>query len=357
MPRPGLFGLHQANRDFSQPESWGKNQFNSSFPAALVCYMGARQIEPVYLTLAANQQVTHTRIRAEALLGLPPHSDHLFFSFEDVFSPYADLVVGRLPRADLVTRDLTTEHKNCLAALEIKLTALPDNATADADDESLYGCEIVVRPDTVVYLALSLAQHYRQRVHELHNLLAPVCALIDHWEEARRVRDHVNALCAQLEQVSVAGLDKQAPLMLQPVWKTLGKKGVLASDCYDVFVWSNLALMRLMLDQAQGQSGLFTRSERAVVWLAKMLWDFAEKGKINARQVIDQLTYNTKNDKAFSVNGRVTHKYMHSPELTRPRLPKQVTREIILGGGQALLSPERRLDAIILNSPDLFGDA
>lgn len=38
--------------------------------------------------------------------------------------------------------------------------------------------------------------------------------------------------------------------MLQPVWKTLGKKGILAPDCYDVFVWSNLAFMRLMLDQA-----------------------------------------------------------------------------------------------------------
>lgn len=88
-----------------------------------------------------------------------------------------------------------------------------------------------------------------------------------------------------------------------------------------------------------------------------MLWDFAQTGKINARQVIDQLTYNTKNDKAFSINGKVTHKYMHGPELTRPRLPKHITREIILGGGHTLLSPERRLDAIILNSPDLFDKA
>lgn len=201
MIRPGLFGLHHANRDFSQPDSWGKNQFNSSFPAALVCYMDARHIEPVYLTLSANQQVTHTRIRAEAVLGLPPQSNQLFFSFEDVFSPYADLVVGRLPRADLVMRDLTTENKNCLAALEIKLTALPDNATAETGDDALYGCEIVVRPDTVVYLALSLVQHYRQRTGELHRQLAPVCALITQWEEARLVRDHVNALCAQLERV------------------------------------------------------------------------------------------------------------------------------------------------------------
>ena len=29
-------------------------------------------------------------------------------------------------------------------------------------------------------------------------------------------------------------------------------------------------------------------------------------------------------------------------------------KNIILGGGQNLLSPERRFDAIIVNSPDLF---
>jgi len=30
----GLFGLNHSNRDFSQRESWGKNQFNNSFPAS-----------------------------------------------------------------------------------------------------------------------------------------------------------------------------------------------------------------------------------------------------------------------------------------------------------------------------------
>jgi hypothetical protein len=34
-----LFGLQHSNRDFSQRESWGKNQFNNSFPASLACYM------------------------------------------------------------------------------------------------------------------------------------------------------------------------------------------------------------------------------------------------------------------------------------------------------------------------------
>ncbi|RKZ70412.1 MAG: HindVP family restriction endonuclease, partial [Candidatus Parabeggiatoa sp. nov. 1] len=36
---PRLFGIKHSNRDFSNKESWGKNQFNSSFPVALACYM------------------------------------------------------------------------------------------------------------------------------------------------------------------------------------------------------------------------------------------------------------------------------------------------------------------------------
>jgi len=40
--------------------------------------------------------------------------------------------------------------------------------------------------------------------------------------------------------------------------------------------------------------------------------------------------------------------------LTKPRITEGQIKEIIRGGGQNLLSPERRFDAIIFNSPDLF---
>jgi hypothetical protein len=33
---------------------------------------------------------------------------------------------------------------------------------------------------------------------------------------------------------------------------------------------------------------------------------------------------------------------------------KYEIKNIILGGGQNLLSPERRFDAVIVNSPDIF---
>ncbi len=144
---------------------------------------------------------------------------------------------------------------------------------------------------------------------------------------------------------------------MQPVWKTQGKSPKLAENCLDVFVWSNLAFAQLFLNVARREltaCRTITRQVRTVVWLFKMLYDFSLTGQINHRIVIDELSYDTKNDKAFSVNGRVTYPYMKGDFLTQPRITKGQIKEIIRGGGQNLLSPERRFDAIIFNSPDIF---
>ena len=47
--KPGLFGIEYSNRDFAQRETWGKNQFNSSFPAALSSYLSSKGLENIYL--------------------------------------------------------------------------------------------------------------------------------------------------------------------------------------------------------------------------------------------------------------------------------------------------------------------
>ena len=85
-----------------------------------------------------------------------------------------------------------------------------------------------------------------------------------------------------------------------------------------------------------------------------MLSEIKENKKFNHRQIVNQLTYNTKNDKAFASSGNITNRYMSCPRLIKPVIKKSEIREIILGGGQNLLSPERRFDAIIFNSPELF---
>ena len=85
-----------------------------------------------------------------------------------------------------------------------------------------------------------------------------------------------------------------------------------------------------------------------------MLSDIKDDKKFNHKRIIDTLSYNTKNDKAFASSGKVTNKYMTCQRLIKPALNESEIKHIILGGGQNLLSPERRFDAILFNSPDLF---
>ena len=51
MPIPSLFGLKNSNRDFSLKKDWGKNQFNSSFPASLSCYLYSQEYKANYLSI------------------------------------------------------------------------------------------------------------------------------------------------------------------------------------------------------------------------------------------------------------------------------------------------------------------
>ena len=100
----GIFGLMHSNRDFTQADTWGKNQFNSSFPAGLANFIASKGLENIYLHLDRDLKVKHGKISTEDLFGIKPNSDDLFFSFESSFAPYQQLVIGNLPRVDLVTQ-------------------------------------------------------------------------------------------------------------------------------------------------------------------------------------------------------------------------------------------------------------
>ncbi len=352
--QPRLFGLSRSNRDFTNKESWGKNQFNSSFPASLACYMNSKNLNPVYLKLDSQLQVTHNYITVETLFGLRPLSDDLFFAFETVYSAHAPYTTGSVPRADLVTLNQSATPAQMLKALEIKLTALPDNTTCLLND-SQYGCEIVVRPDTIVYLALGIVEAYKTERKNLENQFKPIADRIDDWEEINEVLPNVRAMADAIDAILLANLNQQIPILMQPIWKTIGKSSVLADQCFDVFIWSDFAFTRLFTNTARRENlRTIGRNVRSVIWLFKMLYDFALNGTVNFGNIIDRLTYNTRNDKAFAVSGMITNPYMRCEELTTPRVNKNAVKKIILGGGQNFLSPERRLDAIILNTPGLF---
>jgi len=351
--KPSLFGLKYSNRDFTQRETWGKNQFNSSFPASLTAFLASKNLESVYLTLNENKKIKHSNISTQNLFGINPNSDDLFYSFESIYSPYQQFVKGNLPRIDLVTQN--KKSGNCLKGLEIKLTALPDNSTCNLKDE-LFGSEIVVRPDTIVYLACSIALLYKENFKELGQFFDPTFEKISNWTDAENILPFIPLVLETIDKITSANLQKQSQLLLQPIWKTEGKSPRLAKNCLDVFVWSDFAFIELFAEEARNKTEFtrITRQTRTLIWLFKMLYDFSKDGYFNHQQIIDELSYNTKNDKAFAVNGSVTQPFMSCAELTKPRITKDEIKNIILGGGQNLLSPERRFDAIIFNSPELF---
>lgn len=85
--KPGLYGVKYSNRDFTQADTWGKNQFNSSFPAGLTNFLASKDLENVYLYLDKELKVKHKKISAKQLYGIEPSSDDLFFSFESPYTP------------------------------------------------------------------------------------------------------------------------------------------------------------------------------------------------------------------------------------------------------------------------------
>lgn len=50
----GLYGIYHSNR--SSDDHWGKNCFNSSFPAALASYMLDKDIPAIYIKLEEHNR-------------------------------------------------------------------------------------------------------------------------------------------------------------------------------------------------------------------------------------------------------------------------------------------------------------
>lgn len=351
--KPGLFAQDHGNssRDYTKPYFWGKNQFNSSFPASLVAYMCSKGIDPVYIMTDGDNNIIHNYITPSSLLRIDPLAPNAFYMYETGFPAYDRFYTGDREKIDLVMVDSATDTP--LIGLEIKLTALPDNTTKNKGEDN-FGCEIVVRPPTINFIGCSICHSFpdNEGKSRLKELLGNIH--INHWEEIKEVLPKYGEIRDAVMRVSSYLCHNQTPLILNAIWKTEEGKPKLSEDCLDVFVWSNLAVIQMFSKrETESKSGI-SRSMRAMIWLYLMLWEYCVYNQFDYMRIVRLHSYNTGNDKAFALSGIQTHKLMKSPELLHPRVGKQEIKNIILGGGQNLLSPERRFDAVIVNSPDLF---
>ena len=353
MSEAKLYGINQSNRDFTVKESWGKNQFNNAFPVALACYMYSKEIKPVYLKINKGNELIKEYIDVKDCFEINPLGDKTYYSFEDRYTKYEPYALNQLPGIDLVIKNITEIGCECVKAIEIKLTTLPDNTTCKFQEEK-YGSELVVRPDTIVYLAYSIAKSLKDKKEELAELLSPVYLEVGEWTSKDDVMMHFGGIVKALKKLIYKYSEYQRPLLMQPVWKTKGKSAILANNCLDIFIWSDFGFTKLFLKEEAKSIKSISRQDRTTVWLFLMLYDFALNGKINHGAIIDIYTYETKNDKAFAVSGVQTNKLMKCNELTKPRITKNEIRNIILGEGQKFLSPERRFDAVVGGDPSVF---
>jgi len=247
-----------------------------------------------------------------------------------------------------------------LRALEIKLTVLPDDGT-HKDDEADWGSELVVRAATTSYAALGIADSCSDILPELRALFEPVCQPIRDWGNSTEVRVRRDGILECLDTFQSTYLNRQKPFLMQPVWKTIGKSPELADNAFDVFIWTDFALCRAFIDRAKGESlrndNQVPRFLRAAARLAHALYDLSTRGKVDMTVYREDAMGNL-TDKEFALGGKITRNYMKHERKLKPAVPKTALREIILGGGQDRLSPERRFDATIyFTAKHLFEEA
>lgn len=330
--QPGLFGQKHSSRDYSKAECWGKNQFNSSFPASLVAYMYSKGIAPIYIKTTKDNKITHTTIASQDLFGINPLSDNAYYNYEAGFPPYEKFYQGEREHIDLVMMD--TETSKVLSGLEIKLTALPDNTTK-SQPESEWGTEIVMRPPTICFLACSICENYSntRSKERLRTMLRKV-PQINHWEEIDEVLPHYTKILEAVLAVSSDMYNKQKPLIIQPIWKTEGNKMRLKDDCLDVFVWSNLAIIQMCCTEEASDLRHLNRFNRTVIWLYKMLLDYVTYDTFDYKRIIRLQSYNLANDIAFAMPGTKSRMFLKSDIILKPRISKYEIENIILGSVQ-----------------------
>ncbi|WP_047534520.1 HindVP family restriction endonuclease [Methylotenera sp. N17] len=367
---PGLYGIKKSNR--TGIHLWGKNQFNSTFPAALACWMRDQGLKPVYISLNPDlkTKVSDEKLTFDDVFNSKAPTEELDFHFETVYEPYKPYDFDKLDHIDLVVK----KDKDYLRPLEVKLTVLPDNATEKKANQALWGAELVIRPDSTSYAALGIYHSLKSKSVEIRKILESAEQISD-WENKAEIINHKDLIIDTLDIFQSKYCSYQQPFLMQPIWKTLGKSPELDDNAFDIFIWSDMALCRLIIDQAKNEliaeakkleklkvksakTGVpipkkstkpekVSRYLRASARLLRCLYDLFTKDKTHIDRIFRGMSLGNQTDKECSLNGGVTNTYMKHPRLLKPVIKKETLAKLIIGGGEKLLSPERRFDATI----------
>lgn len=370
---PWLYGLYHTNRRQTPRGQngktfWGKNEFNSSFPAALACYMRDRGKSAVYISLNDKLQVVSGTLSIDDLFGTTLPNDQIAFLFESKYEPYQQLVKENIGNIDLVIAE--KESGRLIRPLEIKLTVIPDNTTCNRPEDE-WGAELVIRPATAKYCGLGIlsslneyftdsgaspAEHEfrRKTVEEIFNEPCEDIHRENSWTVESVVANKSAKILSALNTFQKKFYGMQRPLLMQPLWRTQGKTPLLHEEgAFDIVVWSDMAFTRLFLDTAlraetdQNGRASVSRRMRCAARLARLLFESTLRMKPSMSSIFSSMAYSYQTDKEFSASGQIWRSYVDHKRIQSPAVKKEAIFDIIRNGGEELLSPERRFDQTV----------
>jgi hypothetical protein len=351
---PHLYGIKWSNR--RNKNFWGKNEFNSSFPASLACKMRDEGKKAVYVYVDKNGQIANKEISIDDVFGTSIKNSELDFLFESKYEPYQSYVSGDdIGKIDLVIRD--HQSHEYLRALEVKLTVIPDNNTADLPANQ-WATEMVIRPASTSYCALGIWDSISKSngSNKINCLLYELYNSIHDWRNANDVFPKMQGITERLSTVLYEFNHLQKPFLLHPIWKTKGKSPFFDDNCFDLFIWSDFALCHTFINKAKEQDNSMNRYMRSCARLARILYEFSNIRNMKISNIYTEMTYGLQTDKEFAINGSVTIKYLLDNRRIQPIYPPSILSEIILNDGLSKLSPERRLDQSIFIDKALSAD-
>ncbi len=345
---PSLYGITRANSSRNGADLWGKNQFNSTFPLALCIYMRDHGEHPVAVLARRGRIETALERKWSMAEIVGRHDENPYYHFEAFHEPYGELSRNEPDKIDLVVAVNGTHHM----PLELKLTVVPDSGTAKAEEEH-WGPEVVLRPVSSAYAMMSVATALfgHPMKNEVIGVLRPAYNLVGDWTNAVEIARHgdwlVRALGRALELIE----ELQRPFLLQPIWKTRGQSLELCEQCFDVFVWSDVAVMRLpiaiLTRKLRSDSASVPRPLREVARHVRGLYDLLTTKDYDYSGIYKGMPLGSQTDKSFAISGRVALRYLRHKRLRRPLLHRRVLQDLILHGGERSLQPERRFDAAV----------
>ena len=148
--QPALFGQKHSSRDYTKAECWGKNQFNSSFPASLMAYMYSKGLNPIYIKTNKDNEIVQGEINGAELLGIDCFHRTIIWIYKMLL--------------DFVTYD-TFDYKRIIRLLSYNL----------ANDKAF------ALPGTKSYLFLKSAEIVKPRVskYEIKNIVLNTSLLLE----------------------------------------------------------------------------------------------------------------------------------------------------------------------------------